>query len=303
MTIRPGDSYAPHDIADFHFSRHYFELANGHRLHYVDEGAGPLVLMVHGNPTWSFFWRHLIRALPGFRCLAPDHLGMGLSSRPLAHEYSFRLSERVADLSALMDAAAPDGPVHVVAHDWGGPIALGWAAANPGRAASVTLMNTGSRIPGGYKLPWRLEIFKRLTPLGSLLAVRANLFAWGAAAFGTVKPLGEAARQGFLLPYQDASQRLAIGKFVEDIPLSPRHPGYRTLVDIDEGLERLLGEKPLNLVWGLRDFVFNRRVFLDWQERFPQASTLVLPEAGHYLMEDEPERVTAQVRDFISRQG
>lgn len=274
----------------------------GQHIHYVDEGAGPTVLMVHGNPTWSFFWRHLISALSSdYRCIAPDHVGMGLSSRPLAHEYSFRLAERVADINALMESVTPEGPVHLVAHDWGGPIALGWAVANPQRVASVTLMNTGSRIPGGYTLPWRLELFKRLAPLGSLLAVRGNLFAWGTAMFGVTKPLSEEARHGFLSPYKTPEDRLAIGKFVEDIPLSPSHPSYQTLADIDNRASKFLASRPLNLVWGLRDFVFDRRVFLDWRERFPKAAMLALPEAGHYLMEDEPERVTTHTRDFIRR--
>ncbi len=199
-----------------------------------------------------------------------------------------------------MEAAAPEGPVHIAAHDWGGPIALGWAVRNPHRVASVTLMNTGLRLPFGYKLPWRLAIFKRLAPLGSLLAVRGNLFAWGTACFGA-QALKSEARREILAPYREASQRLAIGKFVEDIPLSPEHPSYQTLADIDMRAEKLLAEKPFQLVWGLRDFVFNRRVFLDWRERFPEAPFLALPEAGHYLMEDEPERVAEAVKDFISR--
>ncbi len=146
-----------------------------------------------------------------------------------------------------------------------------------------------------------MAIFKRLAPLGSLLAVRGNLFAWGTAVFGAVKPLSEEARQGFLSPYRETARRLAIGRFVEDIPLSPAHPSYRTLADIGSRAGRLLSERPLNLVWGLRDFVFNRKVFLDWRDRFPEAESLVCPEAGHYLMEDEPELVTGQVLNFINR--
>ncbi|UQZ88607.1 alpha/beta hydrolase [Deltaproteobacteria bacterium Smac51] len=288
------------DIPGFHFSRAFFERPGGLRLHYVDEGQGATVLMVHGNPTWSFFWRRLISGLaPKYRCLAPDHMGMGLSSRPSKSDYSFRLADRVADLAALVEHVNPDGPVHLVVHDWGGPIGLGWAVEHPERVASITIMNTGTRIPPDYRLPLRLALFKRLAPLGSLLAVRGNLFAWGTSVFGVVKPLSEEARQGFLLPYQDASQRLAIGRFVEDIPLAPDHPSYDYLADIDRKAARLISEKPATLVWGLRDFVFNRTVYLDWSQRYPQASSLVLPEAGHYLMEDEPLRVTEHVRSFI----
>ncbi len=224
---------------------------------------------------------------------------MGLSSRPTERQYRFRLADRAADLEALVEHWNLTEPAHLVVHDWGGPIGLAWATRHPDRVASVTVMNSGTRIPAGYRMPMKLALFKRFTPLGRFLAQNRNWFVRGTAAFGVVKKLDQAARRGLAAPYQKPEQRLAVARFVHDIPLTPGHPSFDLLAAVDQRLEALLAQKPLTLVWGLRDFVFNRAVFLDWRRRFPQATALALPEAGHYLLEDEPARVTAWVRDFI----
>ncbi len=282
------------------FASHYYQRPDGLKLHYLDEGHGPAVVMLHGNPSWSFLYRRLISALaPRHRCLAPDHLGMGLSDRPKENQYAFRLQDRIADLSALMEHWRIDGPVHLAAHDWGGPIALGWAVENPHRVASLTLMNTALRQGPGYSLPLRLKLFRLWAPLGELLARRFNLFAWGTAFFGSKRGLSPEAWDGFLAPYKRPEDRLALARFVADIPLSPGHPSWELLKSIDRQVDEKLAAKPLALVWGLRDFVFNRRLFLDWRARFPQAPALILPEAGHYLMEDAPEPICAFIAKFI----
>ncbi|MDR1043797.1 MAG: alpha/beta fold hydrolase [Candidatus Adiutrix sp.] len=289
-------------LAEYPFESRYFHRPDGLALHYLDEGRGPPALMLHGNPSWSFLWRRLISALaPDFRCLAPDHLGLGLSSRPLAGQYDFRLADRVTDLEALVEHWRPGLPLHLIMHDWGGPIGLAWAVRHPDRVASLTVINSGSRIPPGYRLPARLAVFSAFKPLGAFLAQRFNLFVRGTAACGTVQGLSGEARQGFLAPYARPEDRLAVARFVADIPLSPAHPSYDYLAETDRRLDDLAARRPLALIWGLRDFVFNRAVFLDWRERFPEAPALVLPEAGHYLLEDEPERVSDFVRQFLKK--
>ena len=294
LPIRP-------ELAEYPFVSHYLSRPGDLKLHYLDEGRGRPVIMVHGNPTWSFFWRRLISALsPDFRCLAPDHMGMGLSSRPTDAEYGFRLADRADDLAALTDHWALTEPAHLIMHDWGGPIGLAWAAAYPEKVASLTIVNSGSRVPAGYRLPGRLAVFKLFTPLGDLLARRWNLFVRGTAYFGTTRHLSPAAWTGFTAPYQTSADRLAVARFVADIPLSPGHPSAPALSAADRALETVLRDKPLNLVWGLKDFVFNRAVFLDWRARFPEAPALVLPEAGHYPLEDEPERITGHIRQYLS---
>jgi haloalkane dehalogenase len=169
--------------------------------------------------------------------------------------------------------------------------------------ASLTIMNTALRRPPGYSPPWRLGLFRLAAPLGDWLARRWNCFALGAAFFGPARPLSPEARRGFLAPYRRPEDRLALARFIADIPLAPGHPSFELLRQIDRRFDEVLSQKPLALVWGLRDFVFDRRIFLDWRGRLPRAETLVLPEAGHYLLEDEPERVLEFLRVFFEHSG
>ena len=299
--INPAEESTLPVLAEYPFRRNFYTRADGLMLHYVDEGQGPPVVMLHGNPTWSFLYRRLISDLGGhYRCLAPDHMGMGFSSRPSINKYSYRLADRAADLAELMDHWKLKEPVHLVVHDWGGPIGLTWAVNNPDRVASVTVMNSGTRVPPDYHLPIKLGLFKAFPMVGSFLAHDLNFFVRGAACFGTVNGLSPEARRGLTAPYDEGADRLAVARFVEDIPLSPDHPSYAVLAETDRRLPDLLADKPLTLIWGLRDFVFNRAVFLDWQKRFPQAPALVLPEAGHYLLEDEPGRIVACLKKRLA---
>ena len=287
-------------LEEFPFQRRFFSHPNGFKQHYLDEGNGPPVIMVHGNPTWSFYYRNLVADLSkNYRCLVPDHIGMGLSCRPKADEYGFTLAERIADLGALVDSWNLDAPAHLIVHDWGGPIGLGWAVNNPDKVASVTVLNSGIRIPLDYRLPPQLSLFRFSGPLGNLLAWKANLFLWGAGTFGVVTKMSPAASRGLYAPYLRADNRLAVARFVQDIPLNPTHVSASLLAEIDSKVDALLATKPLGLVWGVRDFVFNRRVLFDWQARFPEAKTLALPEAGHFVLEDEPQHIVAWIRKFI----
>jgi len=287
-------------LAEYPFASRYFTRPDGLALHYVDEGTGPPVVLVHGNPTWSFFYRRLIAGLaPDFRCLALDHLGMGLSARPGADRYGFKLADRVADFAAWLSGLALSEPVHLVVHDWGGPIGLGWAGTAPEQVASLTIMNTALRRPPGYRPPWRLGLFRLAPTLGDWLARRLNCFARGTAFFGPMRPLSPKARAGFLAPYRGPEDRLALARFIADIP-HPGHPSFELLRLFDRRFDEVLSSKPLALVWGLRDFVFDRRIFLDWRTRLPRAEALVLPEAGHYLLEDEPDRVLKFLRKFLN---
>jgi haloalkane dehalogenase len=260
-------------------------------MHYVDEGSGPPVLLVHGNPTWSFMYREVIRAFRGsFRVLAPDHLGMGLSERT-PDEGRRNLAARVSDLGSFLDGIGLEDPVRILAHDWGGPVALGWALRHPARVASVSLMNTGLRIPRGYRMPARLALFQRVPAIGALLARDLGLFARGLADAGTVRPLSARAREGLLAPYARREHRAAIAGFVRDIPWRPSHPSGRHLEETDALLETALAGKPVSLIWGLRDFVFTPLFLYDLKKRLPRARVLALPRSGHYLLEDEPGRI------------
>ncbi|MGK7296665.1 MAG: alpha/beta fold hydrolase, partial [Candidatus Wenzhouxiangella sp. M2_3B_020] len=140
MTQLPGL-----DTSLYPFDNHFHELPSGHLMHFVDEGRveGTPVVMVHGNPTWSFYYRNVISALCGERrCLAPDHIGMGRSDRPDESAYEYTMASRVADFGHWLDEVEPDREIDIVAHDWGGAIAMAWAVQNPERVRRIVLLNT-----------------------------------------------------------------------------------------------------------------------------------------------------------------
>jgi haloalkane dehalogenase len=277
------------------------ERPGGLYLHYLDEGQGPPVLMVHGNPAWSFMYRALIKNLSsGYRCLVPDHIGMGLSSRPKNRQYGFRFSNRLNDLGALMDSLELTEPVHVIVHDWGGPIGLGWAGFHAAQVASVTIMNTGLRLPPNYTLPGKLRLFRSAGLAGQYLAGRLNLFIRGLLRFGSVRPLTPAAAGGWTAPYRLSLHRRAIGRFIRDIPLKPSDPSFGTLQNVDRAFDSLK-EVPVFLVWGMQDFVFTEAFLADFKARRPDAPVLALPRAGHLLLEDEPDLIAGSIRRFLGR--
>ncbi len=273
---------------------------SGHRMHYLDEGAGPVVVMVHGNPTWSFYFRDLVKALRGrYRCLAPDHIGMGLSDKPSADEYPYTLKARIDDLETFLENAAPTGPVTLIVHDWGGMIAMGWAVRHPERVAHIIAMNTGCfRLPAGKTFPWPLRLCR--SALGALLIRGGNAFAAIAAQTCAVKrPLSAELRSAYTEPYGNWRDRVATWRFVQDIPLSPGEPSWRTVLDIEEQLHALSGA-PTFLPWGMKDWVFDHHFLDGWIRRFPQAEVRRFEDCGHYLLEDAPE-VIALIEDFLTR--
>ena len=209
-------------------------ILGGHRCHYVDEGAGEVLLLVHGNPTWSFYWREIIRAMRDrYRVVAMDHIGCGLSDKPSPREYSYRLARRVADLNELIEKLDLR-KITLVAHDWGGAIGMGAAVAAADRFARFVLMNTAAfRTP---RCPWSIRAC-RLPVFGPLLVQGLNLFARGALRSTVCKRerMTPAVRAGYLAPYDSWRHRAAILRFVLDIPLHPGHPSYETLCEDRSG--------------------------------------------------------------------
>lgn len=282
------------------FGSHFVKI-RGFDYHYVDEGTGPPVVMVHGNPTWSFYYRRLILGLrDDYRTVVPDHLGCGLSDRPAEGQYSFRFADRVADLGVLMDHLGLDD-VTLVGHDWGGAIGLAWAAEHPGRVRRIVMMNTSAfRLPPGKKIPWQLELVRNVPLISRPAVLLFNLFARGAIWTASHQRLSPAVRAGLLAPYRTYRGRLASLKFVQDIPLRPGDPSWPTLTRLEDHLYRL-ADKPWLVLWGLEDFVFDRDFLEEFQRRLPEAEYRVWTDAGHWVLEDKPGEVLAAVRDFLSR--
>jgi haloalkane dehalogenase len=266
------------------------ELEN--KIHYVDEGQGEVVLCVHGNPTWSFYYRSVIARLRSkYRVIAYDHFGCGLSSRP--RNFGYTLAAHVAVCKAVVAALGLER-VHLVVHDWGGPIGLGWAVDNPDMLHSVVVLNSAAFMEDD--VPRRIN-FLRLPYFGEFLMRRLNLFARAAVYMATAKGLNAVQRGGLLFPYGDYDSRLGIARFVQDIPVNSRHPTFKVLKTI---AGKLAGLKcPVQVLWGMKDFCFHPGFITGWREAFPQAQVLEFPEAGHYLLEDEAERVPREIERFL----
>jgi len=265
------------------------------RMHYLDEGEGPAVLLLHGNPTWSFAFRRLIPALvsAGLRCVAPDHVGCGLSDKPARHRYT--LEGRIDDVERLVDHLGIER-FSLVVHDWGGPIGFGFAARRPESVDRIVAMNTAA-FPS-KRIPWRIAALK-LPRIGPFVIRGLNGFVRPALTMAVTRPLPPAVRRGFLWPYRRWADRVAVDRFVRDIPLSPKHPSYAALRAVGENLERFR-DRPMLLAWGERDFCFDRGYLRRWQKLFPEARVAALGDCGHYVLEDGADRLVPRIARFLA---
>jgi haloalkane dehalogenase len=281
------------------FEGKYLSLSKGVRLHYLDEGHGEPVVMLHGNPTWSFFYRNLISGLrDSYRTITPDHVGCGLSDKPDDRVYDYTLRRRVEDLETLLEHLRLHEGLTLVLHDWGGMIGMAYAHRHPGRVRRLVVLNTAAfRLPWGKKLPWSLWLCRN-TPAGPLLVHGLNAFCRGAARFCVSHPLPAAVRAAYLAPYDNWRNRIAVLRFVQDIPLVPGDAAYDLVREVDEGLHHLCSA-PMLVCWGMRDFVFDGVFLNEWRRRFPRAAVHCFGDAGHYVLEDAGDEILALVRDFL----
>jgi len=273
----------------------------GQRMHYLDEGPrdAPPVLMLHGNPTWSFYYRNLVIALRGqFRCIVPDHLGCGMSDKPGDSDYDYRLKSRVEDIAALVNHLDLKRPLTLVVHDWGGMIGFTWAVDNPDQVAKMVVLNTAAfPLPEDKKMPAALSLV-RDTAVGSFLVTRFNAFSGIAARVAFKKPVSKEVRQAYKLPYDSPENRIATLRFVQDIPLSEKDPGFDILTNTAKRLH-LLQEKPCLIAWGERDFVFDAPFLNKWLEYFPDAEVHRFADCGHYVLEDGGPALIDTISHFI----
>jgi haloalkane dehalogenase len=311
---------------DYPFQSHFLD-RNGIRYHFLDEGAGEPIVMLHGNPTWSYYYRHIVLALrDSYRIIVPDHIGCGLSDKPDDSRYHYTLASRVNDLEALLNhlgldtpSAAPDSslmahhssltsplaphpsPLTLVLHDWGGIIGMAYASRHLERIRRLIILDTAAfHLPPGKRLPWSLRVF-RLPILGAFMARGLNAFCRGAADHCcTRQPMSPEIRAAYLAPYNSWKNRIAVHRFVQDIPLRPGDASFDLVSEIQDGLTRFRSV-PMLICWGEKDFVFDKDFLAEWQRHFPEAEIHRFPDAGHYVLEDVGEEIIQIVRHFLAK--
>ena len=288
---------------DYPFQPQSFVHSNGLRQSYLDEGPrdGEVVVMLHGNPSWSFYWRHLVLGLRDrYRCIVPDHMGMGLSDRPDDAHYDYTLQSRIDDLDRLLQHAGVTGPVTLAVHDWGGMIGFGWALAHSARVHRLVILNTAAfPLPKEKRMPLRLRM-GRDSKLGGWLIRRFNLFARGAAMIGTKRSLPADVRAAYTDVYAGWNKAISTLRFMQDIPLAP---GDRAWPLVEAAGRKLhdYADRPAFIGWGLKDFVFDKHFLHGFQRALPKAHVHAFKDAGHYVLEDKHEVLVPRIRDFLDR--
>ena len=265
------------------------------QYHYLDQGTAEegVILAVHGNPTWSFYWRALIEHFSDrYRVVIPDHIGCGFSDKPQA--WAYQLGGHIDNLCQLVEELDLKNIVLVV-HDWGGAIGMGMATRFPERIQKIVVTNTAAfrsqEIPASIA-SCRIPVFGEIAVLGF------NAFAGVASWRASAKGLSKEVKSGLLFPYNSWENRIATLRFVHDIPLKEKHPSYQTLLTVEEGLEKLL-DKPMLICWGELDFCFTPNFRKEWERRFPNATVHAWDDVGHYVIEDVPERFISTMNGWL----
>ncbi|MEW5804156.1 MAG: alpha/beta fold hydrolase [bacterium] len=276
------------------FRSHSLRLGD-YQYHYLDEGSGEPVVMLHGNPTWSFYYRHLVTGLSdGYRIIVPDHMGCGLSDKPQSYPYT--LKQHIDNLEALMEVLNLNN-ITLALHDWGGAIGMGYAVRHPERIRRLIIFNTAAFLSS--RMPWQIGLCR--IPVFGHVGIRCfNAFA-GTAIYLACQHherMTPKVRAGYLAPYRSYKNRIAHLRFVQDIPMRPGDQSYPLVEAIQQRLCEFR-DRPMLILWGGRDFCFNHSFLETWQRFFPRAYVHVFEDAGHYVVEDAHERILPLVRKFL----
>lgn len=270
----------------------------GGNISYVDQGDSgrDVILCVHGNPTWSFYYRSVFdRFADTHRVVAIDHMGCGRSDRPKRSEFGYTLADHRDNLVSLIDALDLTR-VTLLAHDWGGAIGLSSLVQRRDRFQNIALLNTAA-FPPPY-VPWRIAACR--FPLLGTAAVRGlNAFAKAAVTMAMSRNrMSPAVASGLLAPYDSWQNRVAVDAFVRDIPMTENHPTHATLRDLQASLPSL-ADLPSLLVWGMQDWCFRPECLRRFQEVWPDAVSVEIQDAGHYVIEDAPAETIDALSKFL----
>ena len=267
-------------------------------MHYLDEGpqSGPPILFLHGNPTWSFMYRNVIKKLSSTnRCIAPDHIGCGLSDKPNEKQFPYDLRAHSRNIRDLLSHLSID-QFSMVVHDWGGAIGLTAFRQEIERLQKIVLLNTACFNP--RDVPRRI-LFCRLPLIGTFFVRCFNGFAWPATFMGTSRGLSKQTKKGFLLPYDSWRNRVAVWRFVKDIPFEKKHPSSSLLKETEIRLKELKSKNILTC-WGMKDFCFHPAFLNEWKRILPNIRSYESKNAGHYVLEDDLNGCMSRIEPFLS---
>jgi haloalkane dehalogenase len=288
----------PSNLKDsYPFEPERFKLSNGHSLSYLDEGSDEKTptLFLHGNPTWSFYYRKAIRFWKDHsRCIAVDHLGCGLSDKPSSSSFSYNLQNHANNLLELVDSLNLQN-FNLVVHDWGGAIGMTAFADQAHRIRKIVLLNTAA-FPS-RDVPRRI-LFCRLPVIGEFFVRALNGFAGPATWMASSKGMTDSAKKGLLQPYGNWKNRVAIWNFVRDIPYELNHPTLSILKSTEEKL-KVFSTTPVMACWGMKDFCFHGGYLTKWEKQWPHIISHRFADSGHYILEDSFEDVRAKVEPFL----
>ncbi|MGO4649817.1 alpha/beta fold hydrolase [Nocardia sp. 2YAB30] len=266
-----------------------FIAIDGHTIHYVDEGSGPTLLFLHGNPTWSFVYRDVIGALRDeFRCIALDYPGFGLSTaRP---DYRHLPEEHIQVVTSFVDALTLRG-VTLVAHDWGGPIGLATVAQRPAAFERLVLTNTWGWPNGDPKAYIASHVMGG--PVGRMLIRQLNLFV------NATIPIGHRLRKPTAAEMGHYRKALATPDRRQASAVLPRRitASRALLADVEANLPSLTS-LPTLIIWGNADVVFGDNERRRWEQLFPDHHTVIVDGAGHFVQSDAPDQFAAAIRDW-----
>ncbi|PAJ74706.1 alpha/beta hydrolase [Pseudoalteromonas sp. NBT06-2] len=282
------------------FKKNYLD-RNGQKYHYINEGTGDPVVMVHGNPSWSFYYRNLVSSLrSSHQCIVPDHIGCGLSDKPDDTDYNYTLKQRIDDLEALLEYLDINVNITLVVHDWGGMIGMGYAARYPERIKRLVILNTGAfHLPKDKPFPWALWVCRN-TLLGTVLVRGMNAFSSIASYIGVKRqPMAKEIREAYVAPFNSWKNRISTLRFVQDIPLKSSDRNYDLVSQIASSLEKFK-DLPSIICWGSKDFVFDKHFLAQWKQELPQAKVHEFTDCGHYILEDASSEVVSLVTNFIN---
>lgn len=300
---------------DYPFTPQRFEVRPGIRMSYLDEGPrdGEVVVMLHGNPSWSYYWRKLVGALAHpptgkrYRCIVPDHVGMGLSDKPddaadARPRYEYTLQSRVDDLQDLLRHAGIDDstPVTLAVHDWGGMVGFGWALSHQAQVKRLVILNTGAfPLPASKTLPRRIAL-GRDSRFGAFIIRAFNAFSSGASYIGVRTRMPADVRRAYVAPYDSWATRISTLRFMQDIPLAPGDKAWSLVEAAGKRLHEY-ADRPAFIAWGMRDFVFDHHFLAGFEAALPGAQVIRYPDAGHYVLEDEAADLVPKIRQFLEK--